>query len=41
MEMLLIRHAEPDYANDTLTERGFWEARCLAARLEQVRVDRI
>ena len=41
MEMLLIRHGDPDYANDTLTERGFREARALAEGLREVRIDRI
>jgi broad specificity phosphatase PhoE len=41
MEMLLIRHGDPDYANDTLTERGLVEARQLAANLAEVRIDRI
>jgi broad specificity phosphatase PhoE len=41
MEMLLIRHGDPDYANDTLTERGFSEARQLAEALRDVRIDRI
>ncbi len=30
MRLLFIRHADPDYENDTLTETGWREARCLA-----------
>jgi broad specificity phosphatase PhoE len=41
MEMLLVRHGDPDYANDTLTERGLREARALAQGLREVRIDRI
>ena len=41
MEILLIRHAYPDYANDTLTEVGHEEARLLAKRLQPVRIDKI
>lgn len=41
MEILLIRHGDPDYANDTLTERGSREARRLAEGLAGVHIDRI
>lgn len=30
MRLVLIRHGDPDYANDTLTEKGWKEAKCLA-----------
>ncbi len=33
MHLYLIRHADPDYANDTLTPRGFKEARALGRRM--------
>ena len=33
MKLLIIRHGDPDYANDTLTERGHAEAALLAERL--------
>ena len=33
MEILLIRHGDPDYANDCLTETGRREAKCLADAL--------
>lgn len=41
MEILLIRHGDPDYANDTLTEKGLREARQLAEGLREVQIDRI
>ena len=34
MRILFIRHGDPDYANDTLTEKGRREASALAARAE-------
>jgi probable phosphoglycerate mutase len=39
MEILLIRHGDPDYANDSLTERGVAEARQLAHALSSVSLD--
>lgn len=33
MRLLFIRHADPDYANDSLTETGRAEAELLAARI--------
>lgn len=39
MEVLLIRHGDPDYANDSLTERGFEEARRLADTLSGLPID--
>ncbi len=33
MRILIIRHAEPDYPNNTLTEKGFREAELLSHRL--------
>ena len=35
MKLLLIRHGEPDYENDTLTEKGRREAECLAGLLSE------
>lgn len=32
MRLIFVRHAEPDYKNDTLTEKGFREAAILAER---------
>jgi probable phosphoglycerate mutase len=36
MHLYLIRHADPDYARDTLTPQGFKEARALARRMAGV-----
>ena len=33
MKLLLIRHGDPDYANDSLTEKGHIEAKLLARRI--------
>lgn len=41
MKLLVIRHADPDYENDTLTELGHRQAKALAARLAQEGLDRI
>lgn len=41
MRILLIRHADPDYENDSLTERGVKEARLLAKRHENEPIDHI
>jgi len=41
MEILLIRHGDPDYGNDTLTARGFAEAQQLVEGLAGVSIDRI
>lgn len=35
MKILIIRHAEPDYALDSLTEKGFREARLLGEYLHR------
>ncbi len=35
MKILIIRHAEPDYSLDSLTEKGFREAKLLAAYLKK------
>ena len=35
MKLLIIRHGDPDYTNDTLTEKGWREAECLAEMLSQ------
>jgi probable phosphoglycerate mutase len=39
MEILLIRHGDPDYAHDSLTPRGVDEARRLAAALKALPLD--
>ena len=41
MRILIIRHAEPDYAVDGLTEKGKREAELLAGRLKNTKMDRI
>lgn len=33
MKLILVRHAEPDYSIDSLTEKGRWEAELLSRRL--------
>lgn len=38
MKILIVRHGDPDYVNDSLTEKGFKEARLLADRLEKLDV---
>ena len=35
MRILFVRHAEPDYEHDTLTEKGFREAHLLTKRLQK------
>ena len=41
MDALLIRHGDPDYANDALTERGHREASALARHLRGAGITRI
>ena len=41
MEILLIRHGDPDYAHDSLTPRGVSEARQLAASLARLSLDKL
>jgi probable phosphoglycerate mutase len=41
MKILIIRHAEPDYPNHTITAAGHAEAQALAAKLARERIDRI
>ena len=38
MRLILIRHAEPDYSIDSLTERGFIEAQALSERISRLDV---
>ena len=40
MRILLIRHGDPDYENDSLTEKGFREAELLAKRLASEKIDK-
>ncbi len=41
MKIYLIRHGDPDYANDTLTERGHREADALVAYLRSENIDQV
>ena len=41
MRILLIRHAEPDYANNTLTPKGFVEAEYLSEKLKNSNITHI
>lgn len=41
MRILIIRHGDPDYENDTLTEKGRREASLLAERLTKEKIDAI
>lgn len=36
MNLYIVRHAEPDYENDSLTEKGWREAKLLAPRLSKL-----
>lgn len=38
MKIVIIRHGEPDYVNDTLTEKGWREAELLAKRISKLDV---
>lgn len=39
MKIMIIRHAEPDYSIDSLTEKGWREAELLRKRLSKVKID--
>lgn len=41
MKLLIIRHADPDYSVDSLTEAGWQEAALLANRLEKIDIAKI
>lgn len=38
MRILIVRHGDPDYKNDSLTEKGFYEAELLKERLVKLDV---
>ena len=38
MKLLIIRHGDPDYSIDSLTEKGWKEARFLAERIAKLDV---
>ena len=39
MKLLIIRHADPDYSIDSLTEKGHREAALLAERMAKMKID--
>ncbi len=39
MKILIIRHGDPDYSKDSLTEKGFREAEFLAERMAKTDID--
>lgn len=39
MKILIVRHADPDYSIDSLTEKGWREAACLTERLVRVNAE--
>ena len=39
MKIVIIRHAEPDYENNTLTEKGFREAKFLGEYYKDAKID--
>lgn len=39
MRLLFIRHGEPDYEKDSLTKKGFREAKILSEMLKDVKID--
>jgi probable phosphoglycerate mutase len=41
VRLYIIRHAEPDNPNNTLTDAGHLEAQALARRLAQMKIDRM
>ena len=41
MRLIIIRHAEPDYEHDSLTERGFIEAEALSERIRTLDIKAI
>ena len=41
MRLIFVRHAEPDYVHDSLTEKGFKEAEILVNRTKNWRPDEV
>lgn len=41
MKLLIVRHADPDYENDTITPKGEKQAEALAERLKNCPIDHI
>ncbi len=40
MKLIIVRHGDPDYKNDSLTEKGFKEAELLKNKLSKLNVDK-
>lgn len=40
MEIMIVRHADPDYEHDSLTEKGVVEAKLLAEKLSKMKIDK-
>ena len=36
MKLIIIRHGDPDYEHDTLTEKGIREAKLLSERISKL-----
>ena len=41
MLLYIIRHGDPDYSTDTLTERGWQQAEAVGKRIAAAKIDRI
>ena len=41
MKLLIVRHADPDYSIDSLTETGWVEAELLSRRISKLDVKRV
>ena len=41
MRLLFIRHGDPDYENDALTETGKFEAEALAKHISEWNIDEV
>lgn len=39
MKLIIVRHGDPDYSIDSLTEVGKKEAELLAARMDKTQLD--
>lgn len=40
MEIMIVRHGDPDYSIDSLTEKGVVEAKLLADKLSKMKIDK-
>jgi probable phosphoglycerate mutase len=41
MKLILVRHGDPDYARDSLTEKGIEQVKLLSEKLEKEKIDEI